>query len=176
MIIESIYFMIPAFIANMMPVVMRNKFKFLAKPIDRGIECCGKPILGNNKTWRGLIFGVIGSVIASYTMFLLQNYNYFNQISIINYSNWFLIGILMGSGALIGDMIKSFFKRRIGIKSGQPWYLVDQIDFPLGAILFVSIVYFPGLKFSFLAIVITITLTIVTNHLAYWLGIRKVKW
>jgi len=39
-------------------------------------------------------------------------------------------------GALIGDIIKSFFKRRIGKKRGQDWIPFDQIDFILGVLFF----------------------------------------
>ena len=176
MIIECIYFMIPAYVANMMPVIMRNKLEYLAKPIDSGLEFCGGPILGAHKTWRGLIFGIIGSMLAAYIMYLLQSYTYFAQISVLDYANWELIGFLMGFGALLGDMVKSFFKRRVGIKSGQPWYFVDQIDFPVGSIVLVSLVYFPGWSFAFCSLLTTVVLTVATNHVAYFIGIRKVKW
>ena len=39
-------------------------------------------------------------------------------------------------GALIGDIIESFFKRRIGKGRGEDWIPFDQIDFILGALFF----------------------------------------
>jgi CDP-diglyceride synthetase len=46
---------------------------------------------------------------------------------------------------MTGDAVKSFFKRRLGITPGKSWFPFDQLDFVLGAILFVSIIKFPGL-------------------------------
>ena len=39
-------------------------------------------------------------------------------------------------GALLGDIIESFFKRRIGKKRGEDWIPFDQIDFILGVFFF----------------------------------------
>jgi len=39
-------------------------------------------------------------------------------------------------GALMGDIIASFFKRRIGKDRGQDWIPVDQLDFILGVLFF----------------------------------------
>jgi len=39
-------------------------------------------------------------------------------------------------GALIGDIVESFFKRRIGKVRGQDWIPFDQLDFILGALFF----------------------------------------
>ena len=39
-------------------------------------------------------------------------------------------------GALMGDIIESFFKRRIGKKRGEDWIPFDQLDFILGVLFF----------------------------------------
>jgi CDP-2,3-bis-(O-geranylgeranyl)-sn-glycerol synthase len=39
-------------------------------------------------------------------------------------------------GALLGDIIESFFKRRVGRKRGEDWIPFDQIDFILGVLFF----------------------------------------
>ena len=39
-------------------------------------------------------------------------------------------------GALIGDIIESFFKRRVGIERGKNWIPFDQLDFILGVLFF----------------------------------------
>ena len=47
-----------------------------------------------------------------------------------------LVGGTIAAGALVGDMGKSFVKRRLGKKPGsmfQPW---DGIDYMIGAIIF----------------------------------------
>ncbi len=56
------------------------------------------------------------------------------------YNNWkqaVLVGGFLATGALIGDIGKSFIKRRLGKKPGtmfQPW---DGIDYMIGAIIFI---------------------------------------
>jgi CDP-2,3-bis-(O-geranylgeranyl)-sn-glycerol synthase len=39
-------------------------------------------------------------------------------------------------GALLGDIVESFFKRRIGRDRGQDWIPFDQLDFIVGALVF----------------------------------------
>ncbi|KKQ36051.1 MAG: hypothetical protein US52_C0011G0015, partial [candidate division WS6 bacterium GW2011_GWA2_37_6] len=55
----------------------------------------------------------------------------FNDINILLYA------FLSGLGAIAGDSIKSFFKRRVNIKPGKAWIPFDQIDYIFGGILFV---------------------------------------
>ena len=42
------------------------------------------------------------------------------------------IGFMIATGAVSGDIIKSFFKRRVGFKRGAAVPFVDQLDFILG--------------------------------------------
>ena len=55
-------------------------------------------------------------------------------------------GLLMGVGAGIGDAVKSFLKRQLGISAGSPWLGFDQLDFFLGALACVSLVHVPPLR------------------------------
>jgi CDP-2,3-bis-(O-geranylgeranyl)-sn-glycerol synthase len=82
----------------------------------------------------------------------------------------------MGSGAILGDLIKSFFKRRIGIKPGEKWIFFDQVDYAIGALLFTSLVYTPSLALILTVIAISFFGNILVNHAAFWLDIRKEKW
>ena len=53
-VLQVLYFFLPAYVANMSPVLVRGRFKALALPIDGGRWLWGKRILGDHKTWRGL--------------------------------------------------------------------------------------------------------------------------
>jgi CDP-diglyceride synthetase len=58
---EIFWFFLPAGIANMSPV-LANKIPGINQwktPLDFGKSWRGKRIFGNNKTWRGLIFGTL---------------------------------------------------------------------------------------------------------------------
>ena len=59
LILELLYFMLPAFLANMAPVFAKGHLKFLNRPLDFGLSLFGRPLLGDNKTWRGLVVGVL---------------------------------------------------------------------------------------------------------------------
>ncbi|MEM3153941.1 MAG: CDP-archaeol synthase, partial [Candidatus Woesearchaeota archaeon] len=81
-----------------------------------------------------------------------------------------------GIGALLGDSIKSFFKRRLGILPGRPWIPFDQVDYAIGALAAGSFVFFPGWLNAFVIVLISFAGHIAANHVAFWLGIRGEKW
>ena len=175
-ILALLYFMLPSYIANMTPVITKGILKKLAYPLDFGIRLKGKPLLGKNKTWRGLVLGVAAGTL----MFLLQKWLYqfefFQQNSIINYSSaaiW--IGVLLAFGTLVGDMAESFLKRRAGVKPGNPWIPFDQIDYTIGALALASIVFFRGWAEAFTIVLISAFLHIAVNDFAYYTHIRKEK-
>ncbi len=58
-----LYFMLPAYVANMMPVFAR-KIPILGSPIDMGKRYRGFRLLGKKKTWRGLIAVPPGCVVS----------------------------------------------------------------------------------------------------------------
>jgi len=170
LIIKSLYFMLPAYFANMAPVIAK-KIPFLVYPIDFGKTLKNKPIFGKNKTFRGLFFAVLFGIIVAFIQYKLK-WSY----SIVDYSNWILIGFLLGFGAIIGDLIKSFFKRRLNIKPGQRFFPWDQLDFVIGALVFASFVVKLELSIIVTIIIVSILGHIIVNHCAFYLKIRKEKW
>ena len=90
----------------------------------------GKRMLGDNKTWRGLLFGGLIGAVTGWLIYQTISVGSSQQLSHL----W--IGFILGMGALFGDALESFFKRQLGIASGSSWFPYDQIDFVLGAILF----------------------------------------
>lgn len=176
LIIGALYFALPIFFANMAPVFVRG-IKFLEKPIDAGGRLKGKPLFGKNKTWRGLAAGIAAGMLIFWIQTLLYEKGIGVSISIIDYSSWCpVFGAVMGLGAILGDMIESFFKRRISIKPGNPWIPFDQVDFMLGALILVSMILVPPWEVWAILLFLTPLLHIATNHTAYYLKIRKKKW
>lgn len=167
--------MLPAYFANMTPVFAR-KFPFLNYPVDFGKKLGGIRIFGAHKTYRGLVFGILAAIILAYIQFVVYDYSFFNSLSFFDYSNWLLFGLLMGAGAVLGDTIKSFFKRRAGVKPGQRFIFWDQLDYVFGALLFVWIVFDLNIKMIITIIIVSFFLHIIINHIGYYLGIRDVKW
>ena len=50
---------------------------------------------------------------------------------------WLGLGLRFGIGAMAGDAVKSFFKRRADVPSGERWFPFDQIDFVVGALVLI---------------------------------------
>jgi len=175
MILECLYFMMPAYFANMAPVIFK-RFKFLGYPVDFNKKLGNKPVLGKNKTYRGIFFGVLAALVIAYLQFYLYQYPFFRSISFYNYNNWAIIGFLLGFGALLGDLVKSFIKRRMNVKPGKRFIPLDQIDYSIGAIALFS--FYDALSSSKILIIIIMSffLHIITNHSAFYLKIRDEKW
>ncbi|RJQ19440.1 CDP-archaeol synthase [Candidatus Woesearchaeota archaeon] len=163
--IEVLYAMIPAYVANMTPVLARG-LPGKAR-LDFGFSLRGEPLLGANKTWKGFL---IGTALGTFVGVVLSNLYWPFVFSAFWWS------FLVSFGALTGDAVKSFFKRRMKVKSGRPWIPFDQLDFVVGAFAFGSIVYFPGWAAVLAVGLLSVLGHIAVNHAAFYLGIRKEKW
>ncbi|TFG29823.1 MAG: CDP-2,3-bis-(O-geranylgeranyl)-sn-glycerol synthase [Promethearchaeota archaeon] len=92
--------------------------------------------------------------------------------------------ILCAYGAAIGDLIGSFLKRRFNLESGAPAPLIDQLDFAVFALLFTSIpaiiwpeyYWFPDINIIIFLIILTPSVSIIANTIAYLLGLKEVPW
>lgn len=139
LVLQTLWFFLPAMTANMAPVlVSHSRFLLsLAYPLDGGYTWQGKRLLGHHKTLSGLVLGLLVGGSTGWLQHLAYGSSALQSISLISYASVFVsiyIGILLGAGALLGDAVKSFFKRRLDIAPGQPWIPLDQIDLVLGAI------------------------------------------
>lgn len=168
LIFKIIWFLLPAGAANIAPVLVQ-KINFLNYPIDGGKLFLGEPVLGKNKTWRGLFFGILAAII----IVNLQDYTNFFDLN--SFYNNFILGFLFGFGSLFGDIVKSFFKRRFKISSGTMWVPFDQVDWVLGALVFSSFIFSLGWKFWLVSILIGGVLHPIINMLGYLLKIKKNK-
>jgi CDP-2,3-bis-(O-geranylgeranyl)-sn-glycerol synthase len=165
-VLLAFYLMVPAYVANMAPPLVFKFFRLKA-PMDFGLSFGGVRILGDHKTWGGFVGGVVVSVFSG---FVLSKIYWPFEFSAVYWS--FLLGI----GALLGDALKSFSKRRAGIKSGRPWIPFDQVDYTIGALALGSFIFFPGWLYSLLIILLSALGHIAVNHIGFWLGVRDVKW
>jgi CDP-2,3-bis-(O-geranylgeranyl)-sn-glycerol synthase len=167
-ILKIIWFFLPAYVANMSASIF--KIKILDKPIS-------EELFGSHKTWSGFAVGTFLAILISCLQRLFASLDFLKQISLLNYSDdYLLIGLLLGFGALFGDLIKSFFKRRIGVAPGEKWIPFDQIDYTLGALILSLFIFQPSWFFVLAAIVFNFLMHILFNHLGFWLGIRKKAW
>ncbi|MBI1834015.1 MAG: CDP-archaeol synthase [Candidatus Andersenbacteria bacterium] len=163
-ILEVLLLLLPAGVANTMPIFAAryNWLPGLNKPIDGG-----RGIVGDNKTVRGLIIGLLFGSIAGYIISLFDVYIYESSVFSLT------LGALLGAGAIGGDMIKSFFKRRLRISSGKPWRPFDQIDYVIGAL--IVALFFVSLTWQqvMFAIILFGALSFGVSYIGYTLNIKK---
>lgn len=116
--------------------------KKLSYPLDFYLKLHGKRLLGSHKTIRGLLSGmIVGVSIVWLESICYRQFSFIRQHVLLNYTtiNPLIFGSLAGGGALIGDAVKSFFKRRMDIAPGKSWFPFDQMDYILGGIAFTSL-------------------------------------
>jgi CDP-2,3-bis-(O-geranylgeranyl)-sn-glycerol synthase len=158
-IVAAIWFFLPCGIANSVPVIAMHLpvLKDMNYPLDFGKSLGGIRIFGDHKTFRGLISGMIfGVIVVAIQVSLYNAYEPIRNISWVKYNeiNWVVFALLSGAGPLLGDAIKSFFKRRMNLKPGATWFPFDQIDYILGGIIFVlPIVQLEWWKYILVAVI-----------------------
>ena len=109
--------MAPAYLANTVAVLTGGRY-----PIDQGkLYSDGNRILGDGKTWSGLIGGTIGGISVGWGIALFTEY----ELGAQSFSIFFLLSF----GALFGDMTASFYKRRQNLQRGDKFALLDMYDF-----------------------------------------------
>ena len=160
-ILGTVYFMLPAYVANLSGLAFGG-----GTPVDGG------------KNWsdgRRIIVGVVLGIIGTY----------YGDLSVLTggvidlpvYGSIFgglILGFLMAFGALLGDAVGSFFKRRMGLESGQAAPFMDQLDFVLGALLLSLIVVRINLQLFITIVLLSLILHLGSNIVAYLFGIKDV--
>ncbi len=166
-LLKFIFYLAPMYFANGFAMLFGGK-----TPVDFGKKFLdGKPVFGAGKTWKGLFFGIVtGTIVAAAIGFFSADAN------AIFPGNYVLLGFLLSLGAIIGDMVASFFKRRNGIEQGKEVLFLDQLDFAIGGMIFGSIVYVPDFYEAILVCVITLVAHRVSNYIAFRTKLKKVPW
>ncbi len=158
--VYAIYILLPVYCTNGAPVIFGG-----GRPIDSGRSLPdGQRILGDHKTIRGFVSGlIVGAVVGVFESFFLAQ-------------NLLPVAILASLGALLGDMVGAFVKRRFMIKPGGPFPVLDQLDFVIGAVLLVSIVSEVSLGTAVIVLLVTPPIHFLTNLGAYLLGLKSTYW
>lgn len=174
LIISAIWVMLPAYLPNSIAAAVGG-----GAPIDGGRYWRdGRRILGDGKTIRGFIGGVAGGAGVGLCQVALAGTGVFSLLP----AHTIISVLLLATGSLLGDMVKSFFKRRQGIERGGEWILVDQYDFLAGALL-LTLIGNPGWLLQTITIPLLIVIIIITpvlhrtvNIIGYKIGVKKVPW
>lgn len=169
-LLEIAWLFLPAGLANTAPVIAARLFPTLDAPVDAGVRLGGVRLFGDHKTVRGMVAGtVVGAGVFAAQQALDAHYAAIHALGRFDYAgvSW-TFGAALGLGALTGDLVKSFFKRRVGRAPGQSWIPFDQIDWMLGALL---VLWYPARLDLFLAIVacsLAFVVSLIVKRVGYW--------
>lgn len=167
-IIELVAFILPAYVANATPVLVSKLLPWTPHPLDGGKSWLdGRRLFGNTKTVEGLIAGVFAGTATGFAEQLLGVVEAGLEK-----------GLVLSTGAMIGDLLGSFIKRRLGMPPGSPVPLLDQLDFLAGALVAAKIAGLNHITLTDALVLTALTLILhpITNFLAYLLKLKKVPW
>jgi CDP-2,3-bis-(O-geranylgeranyl)-sn-glycerol synthase len=173
-ILLALWAFLPAGLANMAPV-FANKIPHLNRwttPLDLRRSYKGTRMLGDNKTWRGLFFGVfIGGLVGLAQYLIFPDFTIFASPSAKIMA---AAGILLGAGALLGDAVESLFKRQKKLEPGKSWFPFDQLDYIIGAlILWAPLAKRPTLANVAVIVVFYFSMHILVSFLGYLTGFKE---
>lgn len=161
-LILAITFILPCYVSSMSPIIL-SRFITGRTPLDLGRNFIdGRRILGDGKSIEGFVFGSATGYIAG-----------------IMISGDPVLSFILSVGAMCGDSLGSFIKRRLGLRRGSPLPLVDQLDFVLVPI---AICYAfhpigaPGLMGIIYIVLVTPPLHVISNAIAYLMKLKEVPW
>ncbi|HIP63172.1 MAG TPA: CDP-2,3-bis-(O-geranylgeranyl)-sn-glycerol synthase [Archaeoglobus profundus] len=176
LVLKTIWLLLPAYTPNNFAVVFGG-----GTPIDLGKKFIdGRRILGDGKTIRGFVAGVLGGLFVAHVQFIIEPILTLKIYSKLPYIQFFQLVFLLAFGSMVGDLVGSFIKRRFGVERGKSFPILDQLTFLIVAYLFASLTYAFKLLFTLdiiiLSIFITPILHLIANVIAYMLKLKEVPW
>ncbi len=182
---QVLWVLLPAFLANAFATLPKGR----GPPMDLGRlwPWDGRRILGASKTWSGFLcgtllalpFGLLEADLILLAPPSLQLVPRFGPTVLAAVP----VVLLLSGGAMTGDAVGSFVKRRLGRPSGARTWLLDQLPFvllPIGiGLLLAPTVFGPtfgnGYGLGWL-LVFTLGMHAAFNYIGYWVGLKKVPW
>ena len=166
----------------MLPAYLPNPIAALAgggTPIDLGRNFSdGKRIFGDGKTYRGLIIGIFAGIGIGLAQIWVSGVYGWESLPEQTYMSI----TLLATGALLGDVGKSFLKRRLGKERGAKWPIADMYDLVAGALLMV-LIFDSEWLFANMTLTIFILILILTpilhravNIIGYHFRVKEVPW
>ncbi|THE65482.1 CDP-2,3-bis-(O-geranylgeranyl)-sn-glycerol synthase [Salinadaptatus halalkaliphilus] len=175
-VVVAFWAMLPAYVPNNAAVLAGG-----GRPIDGGRTWGGSRILGDGKTWRGTAAGIAaGLLVATVLTLFAVDVRGLTGFDLPTFTPLAAVGL--AAGAMLGDILASFLKRRTGRQRGAMFPGVDQLDFvvvslPLTALLAPSW-FFAVFTWEVVLVVVVLTpiLHVTTNVVAYGLGLKNEPW
>ncbi|ELY96681.1 hypothetical protein C482_14941 [Natrialba chahannaoensis JCM 10990] len=175
-VVIAFWAMLPAYVPNNAAVLGGG-----GRPIDGGRTLGDARLLGDGKTWRGTAAGITaGLVLAGVLTFFADDVSSVLGFAVPAFEPLAALGL--AAGAMLGDILASFLKRRTGRQRGAMFPGLDQLDFvvvslPLTALLATQW-FFTWFTWDVILVVVVLTpiLHVTTNMIAYKLGLKNEPW
>ena len=151
-----VYVILPVIMAGIVhSIVIRfNLIPQLARPLDFGACLRGQPLLGANKTFRGVIIMMAGTALSAWALsYLLPGEQLPGGFGLMTQPGpASMAGLIMGLGYSLGELPNSFIKRRLRVPpGGRPagatralFYFADQMESVIGVVILLWAVYAPA--------------------------------
>ena len=172
----AVWVMLPAYIPNNVAVLAGG-----GRPIDGGRKWGGKRVLGDGKTWRGTAFGTAAGIVVALGLNAVQPAAV--DASGLSFPVFPLVAaVTLAFGAMLGDILASFLKRRTGRERGAAFPGIDQLDFVVVSLALTLIAatgwFLETFTLPVLVVVFVLTplLHVTTNMGAYALGLKNEPW
>ncbi len=180
-LLQAFWFFLPAYAANPAAVLFGG-----GRAIDGGrVLRDGYRLFGDGKTWRGLGGGILAGVLLGLVQWGVGPLAD-PELSWGAFPGALLPIAVLPAGALLGDLLGAYVKRRAGKPRGARTPGLDWYDFYLGAFALLAVLDYPFFLAHYVAgeaiyglafvTVITPVLHRVVNILGFRLGKKDVPW
>ncbi|MFX1318304.1 MAG: CDP-2,3-bis-(O-geranylgeranyl)-sn-glycerol synthase [Promethearchaeota archaeon] len=183
LLLLGFWYFLPTYVANGFAVF--GKFIRPRHTIDGGrILEDGQPVFGPGKTWEGFIVGFVAGVLigllqivtAPILLSIIVQYVYLPPELVPIVLITLPLVILVALGALVGDLVGSFIKRRFMIARGRPAPLLDQLDFLIGAMLLGALITPIHWVLAIFMVILTPIIHLAANIIGYLIGLKQEPW
>jgi len=172
----ALWAMLPAYVPNNAAVLTGG-----GPPLDFGRTWRGRRLLGDGKTWRGTVGGIAAGLAAALVLdAVVGDASAAAGVDLPDFPG--LLPLALPVGALLGDAVGSFVKRRLGAERGAAAPGLDQLDFVVGALALAALADpgWAGNVFGVPELVVVFVATpllhLGTNGVAYALGLKDEPW
>jgi hypothetical protein len=174
-----------------MVVVKAKLLEALKVPLDGGRTLGGERIFGDNKTWRGVVVMIAGSVAVGAIQGLLGGrWAEASGVECLPFARlgggshlagYALVNLVHGIGYVVGELPNSFAKRRLSITPGKTgaglagafFFLLDQADSVVAALVVGQLVFGFGWKLVLVGALCLTGLHLFINASLYFTKVRR---
>ncbi|QSG01992.1 CDP-2,3-bis-(O-geranylgeranyl)-sn-glycerol synthase [Natranaeroarchaeum sulfidigenes] len=175
-VVVAFWLMLPAYVPNNAAVLTGG-----GPPIDGGRTWNDKRVLGDGKTWRGTAGGILAGVgLGLLLNFLAESVSSAFAFTVPEFPLAALFAL--AAGAMLGDILASFLKRRTGRERGAAFPGIDQLDFVVVSLVLTALVatdwfiQWFTLPVILAVLILTPVLHVGTNIIAFKLGLKDEPW